>query len=485
MTSLDRAAPALAARGQPAGAAGSPAALVLGCGVAAYLSLLLDRLLADPDTHWHVAVGAWIWRTGAWPVADAFSHTFAGQPWIAKEWLSQIILFGAHALGGWTAVALLACASVAASFALLFRELALRMPAIPALAVTLVALTMASPQFLARPHILTYPILVLWTAALAEAAERRAAPPWRLVALMALWANLHAGYTLGFVVAGLLGAEAVLGAAPRDRVRLALRWALVGAACLGAACLTPYGARTLVITATMFGSGEAVSRIAEWRPAGPDLQGAVAVGALAAAVACLLGAPRRNLFRLLAVAACGYLMLRHMRFAGPFAIVAAILAAPSAARWLPARRVSPAPADPRLPAAAAGLAALALAAALLRPPEPSPLTTPEAALRAARTLGLASGRVYNSYGFGGYLLAQGVPTFIDGRTDQLFVGGFMAALERAQLGEGGAGVVRFVEPYGVTWAILARDAPEAAQFEAAPGWRRVYLDGTASVFARD
>ncbi len=49
------------------------------------LLVMTDRLLQDPDTHWHIAVGRWIWESGRVPWTDPFSHTFAGAPWIAKE----------------------------------------------------------------------------------------------------------------------------------------------------------------------------------------------------------------------------------------------------------------------------------------------------------------------------------------------------------------------------------------------------------------
>ena len=58
-------------------------------------------LLADPDSHWHVTVGNWILAHGAVPTVDIYSFTFAGQPWIAKEWLSQILLALAYDVGGW------------------------------------------------------------------------------------------------------------------------------------------------------------------------------------------------------------------------------------------------------------------------------------------------------------------------------------------------------------------------------------------------
>ena len=67
-------------------------------------------LLADPDSHWHVTVGNWILAHGAVPTVDIYSFTFAGQPWIAKEWLSQVLLALAYDAGGWGALVVLCAA---------------------------------------------------------------------------------------------------------------------------------------------------------------------------------------------------------------------------------------------------------------------------------------------------------------------------------------------------------------------------------------
>src|SRR4051794_20253726 len=90
-----------------------------------YLLLLAlsDRLLGDPDLYWHVTVGQWIAEHRAFPHTDPFSYTRLGAPWIAKEWLSQLILAAAHHLAGWAAVAALAAAAVAAAFGALARAL--------------------------------------------------------------------------------------------------------------------------------------------------------------------------------------------------------------------------------------------------------------------------------------------------------------------------------------------------------------------------
>ena len=54
-----------------------------------------SNLLMDPDSQWHVAVGSKIWSSGRLPQVDELSHTFAGSPWIATQWLSELFLFGA------------------------------------------------------------------------------------------------------------------------------------------------------------------------------------------------------------------------------------------------------------------------------------------------------------------------------------------------------------------------------------------------------
>src|SRR5512132_2056262 len=76
--------------------------------VAASVYVLLialgPRLLADPDTYSHIALGRWILEHHAVPTTDPFSATLRGTHWIAFEWLSQVVFAIAHAAAGWTGV---------------------------------------------------------------------------------------------------------------------------------------------------------------------------------------------------------------------------------------------------------------------------------------------------------------------------------------------------------------------------------------------
>src|SRR2546423_13901958 len=80
------------------------------------LLILAGKMLADADIYWHVRVGEWIAAHRAFPHTDFFSATFAGEPWIAKEWLAQVGFAAAYRLAAWPAVAALAAVAVAAAF---------------------------------------------------------------------------------------------------------------------------------------------------------------------------------------------------------------------------------------------------------------------------------------------------------------------------------------------------------------------------------
>jgi hypothetical protein len=480
--SLDLAPPPMQAAATPgSGRAWSGlSSLLLLLAVAVGLLTQADRLLGDPDTQWHIAVGRWIVANGTVPWTDLFSHTFAGQPWIAKEWASQVLLFAAHAGAGWGGVVTLTILVFAATLAMLHAWLSIRVRAVPALAVVLVAFIVLAPHILARPHLLAFPALVIWTIGLVHALERRVAPsPWLLVAMVA-WVNLHGSYPIGLVIAGLLAGEGIFGRPRTEWRRQALRWAMFLAAAALAACVTPYGIRPFLVNLGLFGSGESLRYIIEWQPLAFDLRGMMALGALALSLFALASHPRRNLFRIAVLLVLGAMMIRHSRFADLFILVAPILVAgPAALRFASLRTEPRPPSRPfdHLVMAALGIAALGYAATLA--PRPAAQVTPIAALEAARAKGL-TGPLYNDYDFGGFLIAEGMRTFIDGRADQIFLGGFMDALERAQTAP--ERFAALLSRYGVTWAIVRTKSREAAHLGCLAGWVLLHQDAVASVY---
>jgi hypothetical protein len=88
-----------------------------------YCSRLGPRLLLDPDTYSHIALGRWILDHNSGPTTDPCSPNLRGTHWVAFEWLSQIAFAGAHAVGGWLGVVALTAAAVATTLGLMTRFL--------------------------------------------------------------------------------------------------------------------------------------------------------------------------------------------------------------------------------------------------------------------------------------------------------------------------------------------------------------------------
>jgi hypothetical protein len=135
----------------------------------------------------------------------------------------------------------------------------------------------------------------------------------------------------------------------------------------------------------------------------------------------------------------------------------------------------------------AGIAALLVlaSAAFLAAPGivPSQKTSATDALVFARSNSL-TGNVLNSYEFGGTLIFHGIKTFIDGRTDQLFLGGFSSADDRMGESDGKPVLVESIEKYRIGWALLSAGDRRIPFFNELAGWSRAYADEYAVIYVR-
>jgi hypothetical protein len=470
--------------------------LIFALGVYGLLAGRGGAMLHDPDTYMHIAVGRWIIAHLAVPYYGIFSATMPQAPWVAHEWLGEVLLAGLFDTFGWAGLVAVTAFCVGAAVAILLRELLRSLAPVHAMIVTALAVILVIPHVLARPHILTLPLLVAWVAALVRArSEDRAPPPW-LALLMVLWANLHGGYLFGLGLAGLLAVEAVLLAPDwRSRRRTARSWGLFVALAVGAAFVTPYSAEGLLLPLRLTQMSFAMGQLVEWRS--PDFQSFEPLELWLAAVlfaGFALGwrlPPTRLLLLLLLL----HMALQHRRHGELVGLVAPLLLAPALApqlRALTAGR-SAGPVDRGLaelakPASLRGIALAgamlaALSAAVLHGAATRPdVPTPAAALTAVAAEHVA-GPVLNDYGFGGYLIFSGIPPFIDGRAE-LYGDEFIKRYVQAMLLESNE-LPQLLDQYGIAWTLIAPERPAALLLDHLPGWRRFYADDIAVVHVRD
>jgi hypothetical protein len=104
-------------------------------------------------------------------------------------------------------------------------------------------------------------------------------------------------------------------------------------------------------------------------------------------------------------------------------------------------------------------------------------------VQAVQRIGV-KGPVLNSYNFGGYLIYQGIPVFMDGRADMYGDALLKRFIEALALKEP-ADLIRLIDEYGIAWTLLEPGTPAIAVLDRLPGWRRVHSDGVAVAHARD
>jgi hypothetical protein len=458
------------------------------------LNLAPERLLRDPDTFWHIAVGRLILQTGSFPWIDQLSHTFQGHPWIAEQWLSQVIFALMYDAGGFKAVVGITVVAAALTFTLLFLELARQMRMTAALSAAMFSYTLSSIHFLARPHLLCFPILVLWFAGVVRAVESRTTPNLLLLPLMTLWANLHGSFTFGLAMAGLLALEAIFEASPKHRMRILLHWAMFLVVAALAALVTPYGYHSAFATVQIFGGNEALHHIDEWQAM--DFSKRMFGGMLIVGLiffGFLVGV-KISFMRLVIVTISFYFMLVHIRMVPIFALVTPLMIASSLRAQFPFLSLKCQQNDQFFnwllrvsrPLYALTFSALLIAPSLLilstraiGPPENiQPMAAVNYILRTD-----PSGRVYNDFSFGGYLVFRDVKTFIDGRTGQLFGGGFLSRTFESPNKQNNE-FLELLDEYKVSSALVKPESSQAAKLDRAPSWRRRYADDVAVVYQR-
>ena len=467
-----------------AGSGGNQAALCAWtAAVLGYGAMLAagGRLLNDPDTYWHIAAGRWMIEHRMVPDRDPFSYTFQGAPWVPHEWLAELVLAVAHGGAGWGGVIGVTALAMAASLGLLTWFLSRSLAPRYALVLAMMALFVASPHLLARPHVFAMPAMIAWVGGLALQQEKSGLPPWALLPVMVLWANLHGGYSLGLVMAGLFALEAVLAAEAADRLRVAISWAGFLLLSVGAALLTPNGVEGLFFPVHLLGMKASLAAISEWRS--PDFQRFQPIefwllGLLLMAFISGLRLPPLRAIMLLLLA---HLALAHERSAELLGLLAPLIMASSVARQFgsPPLRPSGSWIIPGVVGATLmiGATSLFLAAGDMRR---SSDIAPEAALQ--EVAGKVSGNIFNAYDFGGYLIFKGTPPFIDGRVD-LYGDEFFGDYRQAVDGVGDA-LPRLLERRRIDWTLLPPQSPAVALLDLLPGWERIYRDGTAVVHRR-
>lgn len=460
--------------------------------------VLARGVLNDGDTYWHIATGRWIFEHRQVPTHDPFSYTMPGAPWTAHEWGTELLMASLYRLWGWSGLVLLLATTFALTIGYVTRFSLARIEPLYALMFTGLSLLMTLPSLLVRPHALVWPVTVLWVGTLLSASEARRAPPWWLLGVLVLWANLHASFVFGLALAGALGADAVISASPGARWQVGRMWLRFLVAAGACALINPEGFRTILYALQVMHMQSALAVIGEWQSPNFQKPEVLTVWLLVVLGLAFAGRARLPLVRAILVMGLLLLALEHQRNVALLGLISVLVTVqPFGLHWREQRTPSAeveildrwfaAFAAPARWATSSAMCLLVCALAVVvmhaRPPEPSQQMTPRRALDALTATGARS-RILHSYHFGGYLIFRGIPVFIDGRGD-MYGDSFVDNFFKATTLTGGSPVLEGVlQRYQIDSTLLTPDTPATQLLDHLPGWRRVYTDAVAVVHVR-
>jgi hypothetical protein len=444
------------------------------------------QMLWDGDTLWHLKTGEWMLAHHQIARADPFSFTVPGKAWTNLEWLSEIVMAPVFAAGGWSGLQLLFALALGAAAWIMGDETARRLPAFSWAAGLFLAIACTTQSWLARPHLLVLPILALWTVQLMRAREARRAPPFWLIPVMTLWANLHGSFVLGLALIAPFALEALIEDG-KDRLRSVGAWVLFGLAAGAAALVTPHGIDG-ILHPLRIGGMRTLQNIAEWKSTDFSRTTPLELSLLAGLFALLYRGVKVPLVRLVVLVGLLHLTLHETRHQMVLAIVALLLLAEPIGKALEGDK--PAFSLPKLSAGTrtAVLAVMVLAfagVAAARMAVPAHLTDGQTApINAFAHVPeeLKSQPMLNDYGMGGYLIFRGSKPFIDGRAD-MYGDDFFDAYVQAVKPDP-AKLKALLAKYRIRWTILRAENPAVPAMDAMPGWKRLYADKSAVVHVK-
>src|SRR5256886_9056139 len=196
--------------------------------------------VSDSAFFWHLAIGRDIAAHGV-PRVDEYSWTVAGRTVLPDQWLGELLLYAAYAIGSWSGTIALRALTVGALIGIVVWTALAERPTRPFIAVlaSLPAIALSRFAWTDRPELfglLCFAILI----ALLRAVRRGSSTAFALcVPLVLLWTNLHGSYALGLGLVLVVAVERAVVEPSRRR-----RYAAVAIACVIATFVTPAGLAT-------------------------------------------------------------------------------------------------------------------------------------------------------------------------------------------------------------------------------------------------
>jgi hypothetical protein len=198
----------------------------------------------DPDFWWHLRIGRWMVDHGRLPSTDIFTHTVPGHVWTDHEYLTEILMWLVYNATGVVGLAIAFGLITWAGFWLMYRQVRRQPWVIVGIGLAIGAVA-GSPIWGPRAQMITFFLSCLELYWLQGYLSGRSRTIQVFPLVMVLWANLHGGWVIGFVWLGVALVSELIGWAmdrenPAHRAHVRLL-AIITAASVVAVAATPHG----------------------------------------------------------------------------------------------------------------------------------------------------------------------------------------------------------------------------------------------------
>jgi hypothetical protein len=228
------------------------------------------NLLGDADTGYHIRTGEYIINNLTVPHHDIFSHISPPIPWTAHEWLSEVIFALIHKVSGLSGIVVVIAILIASTFSLLLKFLrASNISIIVAALVVALAAGASTIHWLARPHIFSLFLILVWYMVLDTYQYKKKNYLYMLPPIMLLWVNLHAGFLAGFILLAVYitgnSLEAIFVKEERHEASVRLKSLLLfSILSLLASLLNPRGYEILLFPFRLTANSFIINNVNEW-----------------------------------------------------------------------------------------------------------------------------------------------------------------------------------------------------------------------------
>ncbi|HEY1421242.1 MAG TPA: hypothetical protein VGG90_11120 [Candidatus Dormibacteraeota bacterium] len=164
----------------------------------------------DPDFWWHLRIGRWMVDNGRLPATDIFTFTVPNHVWTDHEYLTEILMWLTYSTFGITVLCIAFGLITWAGFWLMYRQVRKQPFVIVGTGLAIGAIA-GSPIWGPRAQMITFALSCLQLYWLQGYLSGRSRALTYFPLVMILWANLHGGWVIGFVWLGVALIAEVVG----------------------------------------------------------------------------------------------------------------------------------------------------------------------------------------------------------------------------------------------------------------------------------